>query len=262
VSSAEGGFAIAFITDITERKRVEAQLLQQREAVFQSEKLAALGRLVAGVAHEMNNPLGIISSRLELMLMEAEEQGLAPAVVDDLKVLHRNTLRAARIARSLRSFARQAPGEHVAVDLNVVVEETLLLMDKTLATADIRVRLALDRALPAIRGDAGALHQVLLNLLTNAREAMAEGGEITIETAGSTPPGQLRLVVRDTGPGIAARDLPNIFDPFFTTKVEGTGLGLSISYGIVQDHHGTIEAQSGQGEGTTFVLTFPLPPVG
>jgi two-component system NtrC family sensor kinase len=91
---------------------------------------------------------------------------------------------------------------------------------------------------------------------------MGGRGEIRIETARAEHPDHVRLVVADTGPGIAARDLPNIFDPFFTTKVEGTGLGLSISYGIVQDHHGTIEAQSGQGEGTTFVLTFPLPPAG
>ncbi|HSE06730.1 MAG TPA: ATP-binding protein, partial [Methylomirabilota bacterium] len=247
-------------TDITERKRVEAQFLRQRDAVFQSEKLAALGRLVAGVAHEMNNPLGIVSSRLELMLMEAEEQGLLPLVVDDLKVLHRNTLRAARIARSLRSFARSAPGKHVAVDLNAVVDETLLLMEKALATDGIRVIVALDRALPPILGDAGALHQVLLNLLTNAREAMAGGGEITIETARSEAPGHLRLLVRDTGRGIAAQDVPNIFDPFFATKAEGTGLGLSITYGIIQDHQGAIDVRSDQGRGTTFVLTFPLPP--
>jgi len=260
VDSDEGTLALAFVTDITERKRAEAQLQRQREAVFQSEKLAALGRLVAGVAHEMNNPLGIVSSRLEVMLMEAEEHGLPPSVVDDLGVLHRNTLRAARIARGLRSFARRSPGERVPVDLNVVVEETLLLMEKALVTDGIRVRSSLDRSLPPILGDVNGLHQVLLNLLANAREAMGGCGEIRIETNRAEPPGHLRLVVADTGAGIPAEHLPNIFDPFFTTKPDGTGLGLSISYGIIQEHQGTVDVQSAPGRGTTFVLTFPLPP--
>jgi len=260
VSSEEGRFAMAFITDITERKRVEAQFHRQREAVFQSEKLAALGRLVAGVAHEMNNPLGIVSSRLEVMLMEAGEQGLPSSVVDDLEVLHRNTLRATRIARGLRSFARQSPGERAPVDVNAVVEETLLLMEKALVTDGIQVSTSLDRTLPPILGDVNALHQVLLNLLANAREAMGGRGSISIETNRSELPGHLRLVVADTGSGIPAEHLPNIFDPFFTTKPDGTGLGLSISYGIVQEHQGTVDVQYAPGEGTTFVLTFPLPP--
>ncbi len=260
VNSEEGGFAMAFITDITERKRVEAQFQRQREAVFQSEKLAALGRLVAGVAHEMNNPLGIISSRLEVMLLDAEEQDLPSSVVDDLKVLHRNTLRVARIARGLRSFARHSPGEHVPVDLNAVVEETLLLMEKALVTDGIQLGTSLDRTLPPIRGDVNALHQVLLNLLANAREAMGGRGKISIETNRAELSGHLRLVVADTGPGIPAEHLPNIFDPFFTTKPDGTGLGLSISYGIIREHQGTVDVQSAPGLGTTFVLTFPLPP--
>jgi PAS domain S-box-containing protein len=260
VHSEDGGFAMAFITDITERKRVEAQFQRQREAVFQSEKLAALGRLVAGVAHEMNNPLGIVSSRLEVMLLEAEEQHLPSSLIDDLKVLHRNTLRAARIARGLRSFARHSSGEPILVDVNAVVDETLLLMEKTLVTEGIQVRISLDRTLPPILGDVNGLHQVLLNLLANAREAMGGSGEITIETIRAERPGQLCLVVADTGPGISPEHLPNIFDPFFTTKPDGTGLGLSISYGIIQEHQGTVDVQSAPGRGATFVLTFPLPP--
>jgi PAS domain S-box-containing protein len=260
VESEQGPVALAFVTDITERKRVEAQLQRQREAVFQSEKLAALGRLVAGVAHEMNNPLGIVSSRLEVMLLEAEEQGLSGALVEDLQVLHRNTLRAAQIARSLRSFARHAPVERVPVDLNGVVDETLLLIGRGLATGGIELTVTLDRTLPAILGDASALHQVLLNLLANARDAMGGRGQISIRTDRSEQPGCLRLVVADTGPGIPAEHLPKIFDPFFTTKADGTGLGLSISYGIIQEHQGTVDVQSAPGEGAVFVLTFPLPP--
>jgi PAS domain S-box-containing protein len=259
VESADGVIAMGFITDITERKRVEAQLLRQREVLFQSEKLAALGRLAAGVAHEINNPLAIISSRIEVMLLEAEEQGLPASLVTDLQVLHRNTARAGRIAYSLRSFARQSPGERAPVDLNAVVDETLLLMEKSLTTDGIEVATSLDRTLPSILGDENELHQVLVNLLTNAREAMAGCGAIRIETGWSERSGHLRLKVTDTGPGIPAQDLANIFDPFFTTKPDGTGLGLSLSYGIIQDHQGTVDVQSEPGRGTTFILTFPTP---
>jgi len=257
VASDEGVLAMAFVTDITERKRVEAQLVRQREVLFQSEKLAAVGRLAAGVAHEMNNPLGILSSRIEVMLLEADPQTMPASVREDLQVLHRNAQRAAGIAKSLRSFARQLPRERAPVNLNTVVVETLLLIQKPLATEGIDISTSLDAALPMILGDGDALHQVLLNLLTNAREAIAGRGEIRIETAPSERPGWVRMVVADTGPGILPENLPNIFDPFFTTKPDGTGLGLSLSYGIIQDHGGTVDVQSSPGRGTTFVLTFP-----
>jgi two-component system NtrC family sensor kinase len=137
------------------------------------------------------------------------------------------------------------------------VDETLLLVEKTMVKGGVLVRRALAPDLPPIWGDASALQQVVMNLLTNARDAVKGDGEISIETS-ATPeaPGRVRLVVRDTGPGIHPEVLPRIFDPFFTTKAEGTGLGLSISYGIVRDHRGTVDVQSRPGEGTTFVLTF------
>ncbi len=258
VTSAAGTVAMAFVTDITARKRAEAELRRQQEILFLNEKMAALGRLAAGIAHELNNPLGIISSRIEVMLLEAEDQHLPPALLEDLNVLHRNTQRAAEIARGLRSFARQSPREHTPVDINAVVDEGLLLMGKSLATDGIEVATRLDRTLPVISGDAGALHQVLINLLTNAREAMAGRGKISIDTGPSERPGHVRLVIRDTGPGISPDHLPRIFDPFFTTKPDGTGLGLSLSYGIIQDHHGTVDVESTPGQGTTFVLTLPI----
>jgi two-component system NtrC family sensor kinase len=262
VETAAGVLAIALVTDVTARKSMEAQITGQRELLFRTEKLAALGRLAAGIAHELNNPLGIISSRIELMLLEAGEQRLAPEVVADLEVLHRNTQRAAHIARSLRSFARPGSGAHAPLDLNAVVRETALLMEKALAADGIMLSLALDESLPPMLGDADALHQVLLNLLGNAREAMAGGGAIRIETARVEGAEQVRLVVADDGPGIPAKDVPNIFDPFFTTKPEGTGLGLSVTYGIVEAHRGTIDVQSSPGKGTAFTLTFPSQPAG
>ncbi|HEU5196784.1 MAG TPA: ATP-binding protein, partial [Methylomirabilota bacterium] len=257
VDAEEGRLAMAFVTDITERKRAEAELRQQRETLYQSEKMAALGTLSAGIAHEMNNPLGIITTRIEVMLLEAEGQHLPAQVIEDLQVLHRASQRVARIAASLRSFARQSPGERGAVDLNTVVEETLLLMQKPLATDNIRVFSTLAADLPPLYGDANALHQVLMNLVTNAREAMTSGGEIHVETAPvADRPGWIRLTVADTGPGIPADTLSKIFDPFFTTKPRGTGLGLSVTYGIIQDHGGHVQVQSPPGGGTTFTLHF------
>lgn len=248
--------AALLIEDITERVALE-------RAARQAEKLAALGTLSAGLAHELNNPIGIISSRIELMLMEAESRELPAEVRADLEVLHRHAQRVARIAQGLLSFSRHSPAERGPVDLNRVVEETLLLVEKQMSKEGIRVGARLDRALPPLLGDANALQQVVLNLLTNAREAMAAGGQIRVET-GPAPgrPGWVRLTVADTGRGISAEELPKIFDPFYTTKAEGTGLGLSVSYGIVKDHHGTVDVRSEPGKGTTFVLTFPALPGG
>ena len=257
VESADGGLAMAFITDITERKRVEAQLERQREVLYQNEKLAALGTMAAGIAHEMNNPLGIITTRIEVMLLDAEQQQLPAQVAEDLQVLHRASQRVARIAASLRSFARHTPGDRVPLDLNAIVDESLQLVQKPLATDNVQVVASLDRTLPPILGDATTLHQVLMNLLTNAREAMTAGGQIRIETSATDRPGWIRLLVADTGAGIPAEDISRIFDPFFTTKRTGTGLGLSVTYGIIQEHGGTVDVQSRPGVGTTFILGFP-----
>ncbi len=243
--------AALLIEDITERVALE-------QAARQAEKLAALGTLSAGLVHELNNPIGIISSRIEVMLMEAEGQTIPPQLRDDLQVLHRNAERVARIAKGLLSFARRSPGDRAPLNLNRVVEETLLLVQKQASKEGIQVRAALDPGLPPLLGDANALQQVVLNLVTNAREAMADGGTLQIET-GPAPgrPGWVRLTIADNGPGIPAELLPKIFDPFYTTKAGGTGLGLSVSYGIIRDHQGQVEVQSEPGKGTTFALTFP-----
>ena len=260
VVSVEGGLAIAFITDITERKRVEAQLQRQREVLYQNEKLAALGTMAAGIAHEMNNPLGIITTRIEVMLLDAEQQALPGQVLEDLQVLHRASQRVARIAASLRSFARHSPGDRVPLDLNAVVDESVQLLQKPLAADNIQIVTSLDRTLPTILGDASTLHQVLMNLLTNAREAMPGGGQIRLETGPTERPGWIRLLVADTGAGIPAEEISKIFDPFFTTKRTGTGLGLSVSYGIIQEHGGTVDVQSRPGAGTSFIISFPTLP--
>jgi PAS domain S-box-containing protein len=241
--------AVLLIEDITERVALE-------RSARQAEKLASLGTLAAGIAHEMNNPIGVISSRIELMLLDAESRPLAEDVRDDLNVLHRHAQRVSKIAQGLLSFARHAPREQGPVDLNRVVEETLLLVDKSMMRDGLVLRRHLAANLPPVWGDSNALQQVVLNLVTNARDALDGRGEIVVETA--VEGDAVRLLVRDTGRGIPPETLPRVFDPFFTTKPNGTGLGLSISYGIVRDHHGTVDVQSSPGRGTTFILAFPV----
>jgi PAS domain S-box-containing protein len=240
------------VRDITRRRHLE-------RAARQAEKLASLGTLSAGVAHELNNPISIIISRIELMLMDAESQPLPPGVHEDLHVLQQHAQRVSQIARGLLSFARQSTGELRPLDLSQLVEQTLLFMRKQITREDIEIHTSLDRSLPPIVGDANALQQVVVNLLTNARDAIDGPGVIRIET-GRVPdaPSRVRLIVSDTGIGMSADDISRIFDPFYTTKPRGTGLGLSVSYGIVQDHQGTIDVHSEPGRGSTFIVSFPV----
>jgi signal transduction histidine kinase len=271
LATPEGVVVIAAVRDITERKRIEADLrtlnedlARQREeaertalalAARRAEKLAALGTLAAGLAHELNNPIGIMSSRIEVMLMEGAS--LAPEVREDLEVLHRQTQRVARITQGLLTFARTSAGEREPIDLNHIVRETLLLAERQIAKGGVTVTVELAPDLPTILGDADTLQQVVLNLVTNARDALESGGEMRIATARRERERMVELVVADTGHGIAPDDLGRIFDPFFTTKQTGTGLGLSLTHGIVREHGGTIDVESSPGRGTRFVLTFP-----
>jgi len=242
--------AVVLVEDITERVALE-------HSARQAEKLAALGTLAAGLAHELNNPIGIISTRAELMLLDAESGALPEGLHDDLRVIHRHAQRVARITQGLLSFSRHSSGQHARVDLNRLVDETLLLVEKQIVRDGIALTRALAPNLPPVWGDANALQQVVMNLLTNARDAVKAGGEIVVETLATGEAARdVRLVVRDTGPGIPSELLSKIFDPFFTTKANGTGLGLSISYGIVREHQGTVDVHSRPGEGTRFVLTF------
>jgi signal transduction histidine kinase len=257
---------LARLAPAVERELREAGARRERRAMEElarrSDRLAGLGTLAAGLAHELNNPIGIISSRIELMLMEAGDQ-VPPAFREDLEVLHRHTARVARIAHGLLSLARQSSGERRPVDLNAVVQEVMLLIGKQLGRQGIDLRLDLGEV-PPILGDADALAQIVLNLVTNARDAMSGGGTIAVATrpavTGNEP--GVELTIADTGPGIAAEHLPRVFDPFFTTKPAGTGLGLAITAGIVRDHGATIEVRSAPGEGTTFTLTFSAPRAG
>ncbi|HWP34032.1 MAG TPA: ATP-binding protein [Thermodesulfobacteriota bacterium] len=246
---AEG--VVLLVEDATERVALE-------QATRQAEKLAAVGTLSTGLAHEINNPIGVITSRIELMLEEADALGLPAALRDDLAVLRRHALRVARITQALLSFARQSPAVKRPIDVNDVVEETLLLVGKQVTQEGITLQRQLKPGLPPVLADPNQLGQVLLNLINNARDAIDGRGEIAIET-GPDPerPGWVRLQVRDTGCGIPEAIQARIFDPFFSTKPEGTGLGLSVSYGIVRDHGGVMTVESRVGAGTTFTVSLP-----
>ncbi len=251
IETDDGIHALAFVSDITQRVAVE-------RATRQAERLAAVGQLAAGIAHEVNNPVGIISSRIELMLIEAKEQNLPDAVVEDLRVLHRHAMRVTEIAAKLLAFSRETPAERRPVDVNVVVTDALALIQKEFGRHGVRIECRLAPGLPTVLGRANALQQVVINLLTNAGQALGDHGSIVVVTA--VDDGRVTLEVTDDGPGIPAEALSHVFDPFFTTKPSGTGLGLSVSYGIVHDHGGTIDVQSEAGRGTTFTISLPVGP--
>lgn len=241
---------ICFVTDISERLAFERQTRQ-------AETLNALGAIAAGIAHDLNNPLAIISSRSELMLSLPDSGN--PDLRQDLEVLRRNAERASRIVAGLLTLAAQRSTGRGPVNINELVEATLTLIAGELRRHNIEVVVSLDRNLPRILGDPSALQRVLMNLLMNARDAMPEGGKIRIESGPARDhAGMLRLSVADTGTGIPAEVLPKLFDIFFTTKASGTGLGLWLARRTLREHGGQIDAESGPGKGTKFTLTLPV----
>lgn len=249
---------VVLVEDVTEQQAMEAQLIQ-------SEKLAAVGQLVSGVAHELNNPLTSIAGLSEFLL---EQKQLGTKDRGHLQVIHEQAERAGRIVRNLLTFARKGPAEQGRVDLNDVVRRTLLLMSYDFKLKEIEVRKELAAALPDVLGDRHALQQVVLNLLTNAAQAVAANEADTPRTIGVSTwfDDQVHLRVSDSGPGIPEALVPEIFTPFFTTKEpgQGTGLGLSITYSIVQAHRGHIElerpAGAGGGGGAAFRVDLPPAP--
>jgi signal transduction histidine kinase len=238
------------------------QLEDAQRQIIQTEKLSSLGTLVAGVAHEINNPIGIIANRIEVLRLEHEEHGLDDTLKEDLEVIHRQTNRVAEITTALLTYARQSSYEQSLLDPNAVVRSALLLWQPQVEQR-LRVETALEEPLPSINGNFTQLQQVVINLLSNALDATPAGGTIAVYTrSAGTPPSTVLLGVADTGIGIAAEHLSRVFDPFFTTKLpgKGTGLGLSVCLGIVQDHHGTITVDSQEGRGSTFIVALPVAP--
>jgi PAS domain S-box-containing protein len=239
---------LIIIDDITDRIRLEDQLVQ-------NEKLTSIGLLAAGVAHEVNTPLAVISSYSQMLRKQ-----IAPgdAAYKLLEKITSQTFRASEIVNNLLSFSRMNAAEFSAVDIHKVINETLSLAEHPLKTAQIRVSSDLLAETPVVTGNAGKLQQVFLNLILNARDAMPDGGVLGVRT--SIVDGRIEIVVTDSGVGISREHIKKIYDPFFTTKTagKGTGLGLSVTYGIVQEHGGSISVESKVGGGTSFRLDFPL----
>ena len=242
--------------DITQRKRAEEALRESEAQLRQAGKLAAVGQLAAGVAHEINNPLAVIMGHAAQLRATSPD----PDVGARAEKMLASTKRVARIVRELQSFARPKPPDLTAVQLAEVVERVVGLRQHTLAVSGVTVEEDIPLDLPRVHGDHGQLEQVVLNLLLNAEQALAHAqGPHTITVRLVSEGEHVRLSVADTGPGIAPDILPRVFEPFFTTKPvgQGTGLGLSICYGIVQAHHGRMWAESPPGRGATFSVDLP-----
>jgi PAS domain S-box-containing protein len=243
---------LIIMDDITQRVDLEAQLSQ-------ADKLSSIGLLAAGVAHEVNTPLAVISSYTQMLSKQLHGD---PQKSGLLEKITRQTFRASEIVNNLLNFSRTTGSEIGDVDVNKVVTDTLALLEHQFKVAKVEVENALAPRLPAIQGNAGRLQQVFLNLFLNAKDAMPGGGRLRVATLNGE---SVSVCITDTGSGIAPEHIQRIYDPFFTTKTSpregqarGTGLGLSVTYGIIQEHAGKIRVESHPGAGTTFTLDFPL----
>ena len=233
--------------DVTQRERMEEQMSQ-------TEKLTSLGLLAAGVAHEVNTPLAVISNYIQMLAKQMPEGDPRQGIIDKIV---KQTFRASEIVNNLLNFSRTGAAELADIDVNRVVEETLSLVAHPLKTSQIQIVKQLGETLPPVRGSANKLQQVFLNLFLNARDAMPGGGMLEVRTAAHN--GSVEVEIADTGAGIPREHIHRIFDPFFTTKANGrgTGLGLSVSYGIIKEHAGKIDVRSTPGKGTSFHVEFP-----
>ena len=240
-----------FLRELTERARLEQQLRQ-------AEKLSALGQMISGIAHELNNPLAVIKGYVELILCRDE---LGKQIRADLEKVAHESNRAAKLVSNFLSFAREQPRHREAVDFNELVRRVAELRKLDLQKARVELRLDLHPQLPATQGDPDQIQQVLVNLLNNALQALVEAprpGRLHVST--QCKENLIQILVEDNGPGVPSEVLPYIFEPFFTTKEvgQGTGLGLSIAHSILADHHGRIFYQPATLGGACFVLELPM----
>ncbi|HEU4509122.1 MAG TPA: ATP-binding protein [Pyrinomonadaceae bacterium] len=244
---------VSILHDLTEIRELERRRVEQQ--LFESEKLAAVGRLAASIAHEVNNPLEAIKNALYLMQGNSEGDQNARF----LEIARKETERVSHIIRQMLGFARR-PGEVDWVDVNQLLEETLVLMEKKMRQLRIRITKSFDDSLPRVRARADQLRQVFLNLILNAQQAIEGEGEITISTFRYEQALQPSIVVQlsDSGVGIAEDDINRIFDPFFSTGKKGTGLGLWVTQDIVRQHGGRIEVSSEIGRGTVFSIVLQV----
>ena len=251
--------SLGIFTDLREKIKIEKELQDTQVRLLQSEKMASLGSLAAGVAHEVNNPLGGILIYASL-LMEDFEAADDPRV-QDLKRIVEEATRCKEIVKSLLEFGRQTESRFEPVDINKCIIDGLFFLENQVLFHDVEIVKHLDSSIPLVEGNSNQLKQVFMNMMVNAAEAMSDGGGSLTITTGTGPEGESIFVsFCDTGQGILPEIQLKIFDPFFTTKEvgKGTGLGLSTSYGIIQSHHGNIEVESDVGKGTAFTILLPI----
>jgi two-component system NtrC family sensor kinase len=257
---------VHYLKDVTEQKRLEQQLIR-------SDRLASLGTLVAGIAHEINNPLGIIAGYSEALIDRAGDKGLLQNkefedFPEYLNTIHNEIFRCKNILRSLLDFARPSWGTFREIDINELIKEVILLVNHKAKRLEHNIELRLNRELPKIYADPGSLRQLFMNIIINSIYFTPERGSIIIRTGrdgdavnGGSDPGRekIKVSVSDTGSGISPDMIDKVFDPFFTTKPigEGTGLGLSICHKIVEEHGGDIDVEGEVGKGTTFIIRLP-----
>ena len=246
---------VGSFVDLTDRIEMECALRTTQEQLLQSEKLSAMGKLTSQIAHELNNPLYGIMNTLELLKTEIPPQNKRRKLLD---MSLSETVRLADMLKKMLSFSKPDQEERNPASMNTIIDELLILHVKQLQETSIKVAKALDDTLPDVRVSKNQMRQVILNMISNARDAMPDGGTLTFRTYRHND--MVGVDITDTGQGISDENISRIFDSFFTTKnsIKGVGLGLSVCYGFVRDHGGDIKVKSKQGEGTTFTITLPV----
>jgi len=248
---------IGFFHDRRAEIRMQKELEKTQVQLLQAEKMASLGKMAAGVAHQLNNPLSGIILFTKLVM---EEYGLPEDAIKDLERVLDDAKRAKDIVKELLEFSRQTSHEMKPQNINEIISRTVFLLENQSIFHNIDIRKNLDKHSPMIFGDAQQLNHVFMNIILNAADALAGAGQLTIQTSVCPENKIVCIEISDTGHGIPADVIPHIFEPFYTTKEQGkgTGLGLSIVYGIVESHGGYIRAESEPGHGTTFFIEFPV----
>jgi len=248
---------IGFFHDRRDRIKIQKELEKTQTQLLQAEKMSSLGKLAAGVAHQLNNPLGGITLYTKLVL---EEYDLPNEAREDLQRILKDSERCRDTVRELLEFARQTRYFMEAHNINEAISRTLFLVESQSIFQNIALEKELSPTLPLLYCDIQQLNHLFMNIILNAAEAMEGNGKLTVKSYVKPEKDWICVEITDTGPGIRQEDLPRIFEPFFTTKEEGkgTGLGLSLAYRIVETHRGHITATSTVGEGTTFLVEFPL----
>ncbi len=248
--------SVGIFTDLREKLKMERELQEAQLQLLQSEKMSSLGKLAAGVAHEINNPLGGILIYSSLLMEEMDKDD---TMREDMGRIAEEATRCKEIVKSLLEFARQTGPTMEPIDINRAINEGLFFLENQAAFHNIEIVKELDPALPLIRGNSSQLKQVFMNIIVNGAEAMEGRGTLVVKTTARANSDSLLVEFSDSGGGIPPEHISKIFDPFFTTKEvgKGTGLGLSLSYGVIEEHHGRIDVRSEVGEGTTFVIELP-----